>query len=113
MRFLVDEDVDVRIIRLLRSLGHDVKRVPSGMKNGHVMRLAINESRVLITRDVDFTDKVKFPPPRTPGVVHLDIHPPRFERLAPPLKAFVTTVAAPALSGRLWVVTEEGFGELP
>ena len=38
MRFLIDEDVDVRLIGLLRRLGHEAKRVPSGAKNGAVIR---------------------------------------------------------------------------
>ena len=113
MRFLIDEDVDVRVMRLLRRVGHDVTRVPSGIKNGAIIRLARAERRMLITRDADFTDSVKFPPSSTPGIVHVDIHPPRFELIAPPLKALVTSVTTESLAGKLTVLTEEGFGELP
>lgn len=113
MRFLIDEDVDVRVVKLLRSRGHEVRRVPPGTKNGAVIRLAQTGKRVLITRDADFTDAVRFPPSSTPGIVHVDIHPPRFERLAPPLRAFAEAVTAELVSGKLIVVTEEGVGELP
>jgi hypothetical protein len=113
MQFLIDEDVDVRVLKVLRRLGHDVKRVPVSITNGAVMRLAKQEGRVLITRDADFTDDVKFPVRHTPGIIHLDIHPPTFTRIAPPLNAFVDVVDADRLRGKLFVVTEEGFGELP
>ena len=107
MRFLIDEDVDVRVVRLLRTLGHDAKRVPSGTLNGAVIRLAAEENRVLISRDADFTDSENFPPSKYPGIIHLDIHPPRFNRIASPLRAFLKDVSETALSGKLVLLTEE------
>ena len=71
MRFLIDEDVDARLLGGLRRLGHEAKRVPSGTQNGAVMRLAKAEKRVLITRDADFTDADKFPPTSSPGIIHV------------------------------------------
>ena len=113
MRFLIDEDVDVRIIRLLRSLGHDAKRVPSGTLNGAVIRFAAEENRILISRNADFTNTETFPPSKYPGIIHLDIHPPRFNRIASPLKAFLKDASEAALSGKLVLLTEEGAVVLP
>lgn len=64
MRLLVDENVDVKVIAFLKRLGHDAVRVPSGTKNGAVMRLAVEERRALVTRDSDFADSARFPPAR-------------------------------------------------
>ena len=36
MRLLVDENVDVKIIGLLKKVGHDAVRTPAGTKNGAV-----------------------------------------------------------------------------
>lgn len=111
MRFLVDEDVDVRLIRVLRKLGHDAKRIPSGTTNGAVIRLAHTEHRVLISRDTDFTDSVRFPPSRFSGIVHLDIHPPRLGAITVVLKTLLSEVAEPAFAGKLFVLDETGYEE--
>lgn len=63
MRFLVDEDVDVRVIRVLKRLGHEAQRVPPGATNGTVIQLARRAGRVLLTRDSDFTNIALYPPP--------------------------------------------------
>jgi hypothetical protein len=111
MRLLVDENLGRRLVRLLQTLGHDATRVPLGLKNGAVMRLAIQERRVLVTRDADFADQARFPPARTPGIIHLEIHPPRFGRLAPALRSFLDSVSGGSLAGRLFVVGGDGYVE--
>ena len=111
MRFLIDEDVDIRLIGVLRRLGHEAKRVPAGTHNGAVMRLAQTEKRVLITRDADFTDSVKFPPSQLPGIIHVDIHPPRVIPITASLKTLLAEIPETALVGRLFVLDESGYSE--
>ncbi len=111
MRLLVDENVDVRIIGLLRKLGHEAVRTPAGTRNGSVIRMAVQERRVLLTRDSDFVDAKRYPPTRCPGIIHLDIHPPHFEKIAPLLKAFLFCVAEEHMAGKLFVIGEAGYDE--
>jgi predicted nuclease of predicted toxin-antitoxin system len=58
MKFLVDQDVYVRTIRLLQDLGHDVVQVGQlGLSRAHdadVLNVAQLNGRILITRDRDF-----------------------------------------------------------
>ena len=111
MRFLVDEDVPVKILSFLKKLGHEARRVPAGLKNGSVIRLAIDEDRILVTRDADFTDTLRYPPSACPGIIHLDIHPPYWEDIAPPLGSLLADVPASRLAGRLIVLGPNGFEE--
>lgn len=113
MRLLIDEDVDIRVIREMKRLGHDVKRVPTGMKNGAVISLAQKERRVLITRDADFTDSNRYPPTRFPGIIHLDIHPPRLSPIAMALKRLMATVSEADFSGKLFILDETAYADLP
>lgn len=103
MRFLVDEGVDVRIIGALRRLGHDARRVPAGTTNGSVMRLALRESRALITRDSDCANTATYPPDRTAGIIYLAIHPPWLKNLLPPLKQFLQERAELELAGSAFI----------
>ena len=111
MRILVDENVDVKIIGLLKKLGHDAVRTPPGTKNGSVIRMAVQEHRIILTRDSDFTDANRYPPSRCPGIIHLDIHPPHFDKLAPPLKSFLSSVTEEQMIGKLFVVGTDGYDQ--
>ena len=114
MRFLVDEDVDVRVLALLKRLGHEGRRVPSGTTNGAVLRLALREHRVLITRDADFLNTALYPPARHAGIIHLAIHPPWFEKMAPVLTRFLHhVVSADRLDGKVVVLEPSGSHESP
>ncbi len=104
MRLLLDEDVDVRLIRVLRRLGHEVKRVPCGVTNGAVMRLAQAEHRVLVTRDADFSNRKMYPPSRYGGIIHLAIHPSKVDDLAPPLTRLLSACSQEEVAGTLIVL---------
>jgi len=57
MRFLADESCDFAVVRVLRSAGHDIKAIVEacpGISDEEVMKLAIDEQRVLLTEDKDF-----------------------------------------------------------
>ena len=47
MRFLIDENIDIRIDAFLESKGFDIKRVSSGAQNGTVAKVARHEKRIL------------------------------------------------------------------
>jgi predicted nuclease of predicted toxin-antitoxin system len=57
MNLLADESCGGPVIRALREAGHDVvaiAEVARGSTDEHVLELALNEKRVLITEDRDF-----------------------------------------------------------
>ena len=109
MRILIDEDVDVRVLRWLQDQGHEAVRVPTGLKNGRVLALAIQEKRILISRDKDFTNRLQYPPANYPGLVVLRIHPPHFERLISALKRCFDQLPDDQIRAHLIVVQEAGF----
>jgi predicted nuclease of predicted toxin-antitoxin system len=59
MRFLLDENADIRIVGYLRGLGHDVTTMTNyGAPDEDVIALAHAEHRILITNDRDFGELV-------------------------------------------------------
>ncbi len=113
MRFLIDEDVDVRVLALLKRLGHDGRRVPAGTTNGAVLRLALREHRILMTRDADFLNAAVYPASRHAGIIHLAIHPPWFEKISPALTRFLQAAPADHLDGKVVVLEPSGYHESP
>ena len=57
LKFLADESCDFNVVRSLRSTGHDVSAIselsPSA-SDLQVLRLAVEEERILLTEDKDF-----------------------------------------------------------
>lgn len=109
MRILLDEDVHIKVLDWLAEAGHDVLRVPSGLKNGQVIALARRESRVLVTRDKDFASRLMYPPSESAGVVILRIHPPQLEKLTTALHRLMVELSETQLNGKLAIVEEEGY----
>ncbi|MDI6826514.1 MAG: DUF5615 family PIN-like protein [Candidatus Aenigmarchaeota archaeon] len=54
MKFLLDKNVHRGLSTFLSKLGHDVVLSSKGIGNSEVFKLAVEEERVLITRDSDF-----------------------------------------------------------
>lgn len=58
MRFLLDENADIRLADYLRSIGHDVTAIardyPQALRDQNVLRIADTEDRVIITNDSHF-----------------------------------------------------------
>lgn len=83
--------------------------MPAGTKNGQVIALAKKESRVLITRDSDFSNQFLYPPSQYKGIVVLKIHPPRLENLLSPLEKLFQELSESAFSGKLVILEEKGL----
>jgi predicted nuclease of predicted toxin-antitoxin system len=64
-RLLCDENLGRTVPRLLREAGHDVQalceNVERGASDQAVFDLAVTDDRILVTRDLDFSDIRRFP----------------------------------------------------
>ena len=57
MKFLADESCDFAVVRLLRNAGHDVVAIAESLPAAldiEVLKLSVQEDRILITEDKDF-----------------------------------------------------------
>jgi predicted nuclease of predicted toxin-antitoxin system len=61
-RFILDENVEVRLGRALKALSYDVTAVaedyPASLADHEILALAVAEDRILITNDRDFGDLI-------------------------------------------------------
>jgi predicted nuclease of predicted toxin-antitoxin system len=62
LRFLLDENVDVRLGRYLHDAGHDVKAVaidhPASLPDESVLAISVAENRILVTHDKGFGELI-------------------------------------------------------
>ena len=109
MKFLVDENIRLEIAEYLKSQGHDVKRVSSGIKNGEIIKLALDNKRVLITSDVHFSNILIYPPDKYCGIIRVKIHPPSAEKEIAALKKLLAELPSPSAYDKKLFVLEESY----
>jgi hypothetical protein len=80
-KFLLDENVPMKVREFLNSKGFSAEYVPKGIVNSEGASLAREEKCALLTRDTDFLNSDMFPPNEFYGIVVFLIHPPKPERL--------------------------------
>ena len=108
MRLKLDENLDTRLALLLRQGGHDATTVRdqglAGMGDPALYEHCLVERRALVTLDLGFSNVLRFPPERTPGLVVLRGP----NDLFPTIRILVQTLAAALTkdspSGHLWIV---------
>ena len=99
MKFLVDEDVPIKLLKALKSLNHNAVRVESSASDITNAKRAKEEDRILISLDRDLTDSFLFPPSEF-NIIHIDIHIEAFKKL-------LSEISADRLKG-LVILTREG-----
>jgi len=63
------------IYKLLRQKGFHIEYVPQGVDDETVIEIAKEKNLILIMRDSDFADELRYSPGSHPGIVILHIHP--------------------------------------
>lgn len=73
-KFLIDENVPLPVVEILKNKGFDAELTPPRMKNSRIAELAIRESRIVVTGDKDFLALRKDLQINV-KVIHVRVHP--------------------------------------
>ena len=98
MKFLIDEDVPIKLLHMLKAAGHEAIRVTPSTPDPAIADQALQEGRILVTLDKDFTNKSLYPPERF-TIVHIRIHPPYAADLVEAFRGLLTQVAPEQFKG--------------
>lgn len=107
MKFLVDENIRLEVAEFLIKEGHDVKRAVHGIRNGEVIRTALNDNRILVTSDLHFSNILMYPPQKYCGIIRFKIHPPSAAKEIEALKKLLLRFSSPSEFDKKLVVLEE------
>ncbi len=108
MRFLVDECAGPSLARWLQEQGHDVFSVfdqVRGFNDEEVLRIALENERILITVDKDFGEKIFREKRAHHGVILLRLKDERSKNKIAAMKRLLTSFAT-RISGQFVVVTD-------
>jgi len=110
MRILADMGVDMRVVRWLRSQGHDAAHLrEEGLQrlpDGEIFTKAIAESRVIVTFDLDFGEILALAKGRKAGVILFRLRNTRTPHVIQRLSSVLPDCVAP-LERRGIVIVQE------
>ncbi|MBX3730976.1 MAG: DUF5615 family PIN-like protein [Verrucomicrobiae bacterium] len=96
MKFPADQDISSRTVAFLRHLGHDAVRVserlPSNAPDATILALALDEGRIVLTQDMDFTGLIATSGRNAPSLLVLRLGSPHVERVNEVLQAVLAGV---------------------
>lgn len=109
MKFKLDENFGIRTQGLFHEAGHDVHTVQqellSGASDQDLFHVCQQESRCLVTLDLDFANVIRFPPAGTDGIVVIRIPKnPSLLVLEQLIRQFLTALETIPIVGHLWIV---------
>ena len=75
MKLLLDADIHRSFLHRLKNQGHDVVDARdisrTALKDEEIFAIAQKEQRILITRDLDFSNILRYPPHKSYGIIVL------------------------------------------
>ena len=108
-KIISDENVPEKVNELLKEEGFNVKKVPLGVSDKEISRIAKLESRAILTFDKHFLNKEKFPPKEYYGIVFISIIRPMIDTVFFSLMRLLNNIKYSELIGKLFIVTEFGY----
>lgn len=113
MNFLIDANIPRSTKKIIEALGHDVVDVrdvlPPASPDSAVASLAVDEKRILITRDQDFANILLYPPEKYPGIIVIKVralNPQEINRL---IALFLTSNPPEVISHSLIILEPNRF----
>jgi predicted nuclease of predicted toxin-antitoxin system len=110
LKFKLDENMPADLGALLRSRGHDAVDVAeeglAGAEDSPVLSAATNESRILLTFDLDFADIRQYPPGTHAGIVVFRLRDQRWKTLEKPATQLLQGGGLQSLENGLGIVDE-------
>jgi predicted nuclease of predicted toxin-antitoxin system len=110
VKFKVDENLPVELAEELRVVGYDAVTVAdqqlTGTADFDLAEVCRNESRVMVTLDLDFADIRTYPPEEYVGLIVLRIIRQDKLHVLDVFRKALDMVEREPLEGRLWIVEE-------
>lgn len=117
MRLLVDADLPIALAVALRARGHEVLTVhelqPPALPDPAVYQRAVADRRILITRDLDFSNILTFQPKAPAGIVVLRVRALSPSEVVALVEDAFHRLAEPQLQGAITIIQPGRYRRYP
>src|SRR3990170_2607128 len=111
MKILADLHISPRTVKYLRSLGHDVVRVnevlPVNSSDPTIIEKATQDSRVILTQDLDFSKIIALSGKAAPSLISLRLTSSRIEHVNLRLAKILPLIESDVAQGIIVVVEDK------
>jgi predicted nuclease of predicted toxin-antitoxin system len=110
MKFKIDENLPVELAQLLNQYKHDALTVLDqnlhGSDDPKIIKICLQEGRILVTLDKDFADIRNYPPYSYPGIVVFRVSRQSKTHLLKVLKRLIPLFDREPIRKHLWIVED-------
>ena len=103
-KILADENIELSLVKSLKSKGFDIKYAEKGLKNSELVSFVIKEDRILLTHDHDFLNVEMYKP--TVGILVLQVYP-SISEMEEILVKFLNEFNVEDVKGKVFLLTKE------
>jgi len=103
-KILADENIELSLVKYLKSKGFDIKYAEKGLKNSELVSFAIKEERILLTHDHDFLNVEMYKP--AVGILVLQVYP-SISEMGEILVKFLNEFSTEDIKGKAFFLTKE------
>lgn len=108
MKFKLDENLDVRLVEVFQASGDQAETVLgqklSGSADEAIYNHCRDQSHILVTLDLDFSNPLRFPPASTPGIFILRPPAPTLPLIRQLIDSAIRFAKANEVAGRLCII---------
>jgi predicted nuclease of predicted toxin-antitoxin system len=117
MKLLADMHISPRSVVFLRSLGHDVVRIPDvlpvSVDDQDIVLRAIAEDRIILTQDLDFSAIIALMGRKFPSLISLRLSSSRVEHVNAILQKVLPEIEQDVLAGAIVSVEDQRIRRRP
>jgi predicted nuclease of predicted toxin-antitoxin system len=117
LRFKTDENIPDDAVAILRQAGHDAMSIREqglgGKPDETIARVCRDESRAILTLDLDFADIRNYPPHEYAGIIVLRLHAQDRPHVLSAIERLLPLLTSEPLVGKIWVVDEQAVRVRP
>ena len=111
MKLKLDENVDLRVVTLLRLAGHDVETVPNeGLTSApdvELINVCRQEERCLVTAERGFGNRMRFNPSEYAGIVVIRLTSrANFTEWREAIETLILGLEQAEVFGKLWIIRQ-------
>ena len=111
MKFKIDENLPPEVATLLTSAGHNAETVFDeglvGATDQNIIEVCTDESRALVTLDLDFSNVRAYPPKDHSGLIVLRLRRQDKQYVLNVISQIIDMFEDEQVVGRLWIVEED------
>lgn len=111
MKFKIDENLPIEVVRILKEAGYEADSVYDeklgGFPDSSIFDVCLKEKMILITLDLDFSDVRLYPPESHFGIIIFRLANLSKMKIVQKIKQIIPVLETESIDKSIWIVDEK------